>query len=755
MIVKSQRSLWVMLACLTFSGMCASLAAADENDPPIRVARLAYVEGSVSFQPAGTGEWVEPPINRPMTTGDQLWSDRESRAELQLDGSSVRLSANTAVSLLNLSDTVTQIQLSSGTLLLRVRRLDDNETYEIDTPNLAFSVLRPGLYRISVDGTGNSTTVLVRRGQGEVTGGGAAYPVGENEYDTFSGNDQLQETAQSYTPDQDAFDAWGAARDARWEHSVSAQYVSPDVVGYEDLDGQGSWTTDPEYGHVWFPRAVQPGWAPYRTGHWAYIAPWGYTWVDDSAWGFAPFHYGRWISRHGAWGWIPAPPQLRGAVYVRPVYAPALVAWVGVGAGVAWFALGPREVYVPSYAVSPRYCRNINISNTNVNVAVVNNVYNTTIINKRTVNNITYVNRTVPGAVVATTSRAFDSAQPVGRNLVRMDEHTARNGSVSIFAPATVPTRQAVIGSGRETTLRPPAVVQSRTVVARTEPPRAPPNFERRQEAIKSNGGKPLSVSQIRQISESAPAPAAVRLAPPPRMVVPRAEPPAERSAPANAARPPERPAPVASERPNLDRAPRVSSQPPAPVVQSVPNAVHPRELPRQPAAPSPAIANSVLERQHLQEQQQQQATQNAERERLQRQQEAEHQQAARQAADQERQRQAQTQQLAQRQQQEAERQRAAQQSADQERQRQAQTQQLAQRQQQEAERQQAARQAADQARQQELERQHQVQTQQLAQRHAEELQQLQNRQQEQRRQQQTPPPPNTRKQDNPQQRQP
>jgi hypothetical protein len=286
MIVKSQRSLWFMLACLTFLAQGASFAAADENDPPSRVARLAYAEGSVSFQPAGTSEWVEPPINRPVTTGDQLWSDRDSRAELQLDGSSLRLSANTAVSLLNLSDTVTQIQLSSGTLLVRVLRLDDDETYEIDTPNLAFNVLRPGLYRISVDGTGNSTAVLVRRGQGEVTGGGTAYPIGENEYDVFSGTDELRETAQNYTPDQDAFDAWSAARDARWEHSVSAQYVSPDVVGYEDLDDQGSWTAEPEYGHVWFPRAVQPGWAPYRTGHWAYIAPWGYTWVDDSSWGF-------------------------------------------------------------------------------------------------------------------------------------------------------------------------------------------------------------------------------------------------------------------------------------------------------------------------------------------------------------------------------------------------------------------------------------------------------------------------------------
>src|SRR5260370_24780898 len=143
MTIYSQRSLIVMIACLTFSGLGASLASADENDPPIRVARLAYVEGSVSFQPGGTGEWVAPPINRPVTSGDQLWSDRDSRAELQLDGSSLRLSANTAMTPLNLSDTVTQIQLSSGTLLGRVLRLHDDDTYATATPHLPFTLPRP------------------------------------------------------------------------------------------------------------------------------------------------------------------------------------------------------------------------------------------------------------------------------------------------------------------------------------------------------------------------------------------------------------------------------------------------------------------------------------------------------------------------------------------------------------------------------------------------------------------------------------
>src|SRR4029077_1402350 len=193
----------------------ASDASADENDPSTRIARLAYIEGSVSFQPGGTDQWVAPPLNRPLTTGDQLWSDRDGRAELETDGSSVRLSANTAISLLNISDTVTQIQLSSGTLLLSVRRLDDGETYEVDTPNLAFTVLRPGRYRISVDPTGNSTALLVRRGQGEVTGGGMTYPVGEREYAMFSGNDELTENALNYSADLDGFERWSEGRDAR------------------------------------------------------------------------------------------------------------------------------------------------------------------------------------------------------------------------------------------------------------------------------------------------------------------------------------------------------------------------------------------------------------------------------------------------------------------------------------------------------------------------------------------------------------
>ena len=124
--------------------------------------------------------------------------------------------------------------------------------------------------------------------------------------------------------------------------------------------------TIPNYGHVWFPNQVAAGWAPYHTGHWDWIAPWGYTWVDDSAVGLRAiplWTLGDGRRTMGLGG--------RTAGAVRPVYAPALVVFIGGGGGgfggnVGWFPLGPREVYVPSYPVSRGYVNQVNISNTTV-----------------------------------------------------------------------------------------------------------------------------------------------------------------------------------------------------------------------------------------------------------------------------------------------------------------------------------------------------------------------------------------------------
>ena len=504
----------VALVALLF--VAERAAADDDDDPPSRVARLAYASGNVSFNPAGTDDWVAAVVNRPMTTGDKLWSDDGSRAELHLDSAVLRLSDHTGFSFLNLSDEVTQLRLTEGTLYIRLRRLGDDETFEVDTPNLAFSILRPGRYRINVNEAGDATVVTVRDGQGEVTGGGSAYAVHAREEGVFNGADQLDAYVERVRESDDDFGQWCNERDRRDEHSVSSRYVSDDVVGYEDLDEYGGWRAVPEYGNVWFPHTVVVGWAPYRYGHWVWIAPWGWTWVDDEPWGFAPFHYGRWVVVGGVWGWVPVPPRpaVVTVAYVRPVYAPALVAWVGgahwgvgvaVGgapaAGVAWFPLGPRDVYCPSYRVSQRYVTNVNVSNTTIiNRTQVTNVYNNVYVNKTVnVTNVTYQNQTAPNAVTAVSHQAFVSAQPVRNNMIRVGQREFASAPVAPVAPAVAPEQRSVVGAGAAARVRPPAPVLSRPVVAKMAPPPPPVTFAKQQEIVRENGGRPPAISEMRR----------------------------------------------------------------------------------------------------------------------------------------------------------------------------------------------------------------------------------------------------------------
>jgi hypothetical protein len=534
MKTRLQHELMLFSAVLALITLVPQRLLADGDDPPSRVARLGFTEGQVSFSPAGTDDWVSGELNRPITTGDKLWTDQNSRAELHVGSASIRLGDTTGFSFLNLNDQMMQVRLTEGTINVRVRRLGQEEAIEVDTPNVAFSILRPGRYRINVNETGDTTIINVRDGDGEVTGGGSAYTIHPGQQGFFTGTDTVEADIEPL-PDADSFDSWCDERDLREDHSVARRYVSDDVIGYEDLDDYGGWRPVPEYGTVWFPHVSVVGWAPYRFGHWVWVSPWGWTWVDDAPWGFAPFHYGRWVFVGGGWGWVPCPPPVVAVAYIRPVYAPALVAWVGgphfvagvgfgagggfaAGVNVGWFPLGPREVFVPSYPVSRTYVNNVNISNTTVNQTVINNYYNTTIVNKNvTVNNARYVNQGVPGAVTATSPHAFTSAQPVGRNMVAVNQHEVATAPAAVHAPAVVPPKQAVLGAGAAATVHPPATIQSRAVVAKNTPPPPPPSFTVRQAAIEKNQGRPISAAEERQLQ---PAPAhgvtpQVKVAPP------------------------------------------------------------------------------------------------------------------------------------------------------------------------------------------------------------------------------------------------
>jgi hypothetical protein len=447
------------------------------QDPPSRVARLSYSVGSVSFQPGGEGDWVQAVANRPLTTGDNLWADKDSRAELQTGSTSIRMDSETSLTFLDIDDRTTQLKLSQGSVIVRVRHLDDEDHFEIDTPNLAFQIQRTGEYRVDVNADGSETDARVWSGRGEATGGGNSYIVVAGQLARFTGTDQLNHEIDQM-PNRDDFDDFGSQRDQREDRAESSNYISPEMTGAADLDEYGHWRYAAGYGPVWAPTQVGPGWAPYRQGHWVWVAPWGWTWVEDEPWGFAPFHYGRWAYVDEGWCWVPGP------VYVRPVYAPALVVFVGGGAlafgggaGVAWFPLAPREVYVPWYRTSPGYVNNVNVTNTNVNVTQVTNVYNTTIINNNTTNvtRINYVNQHVTNGVTAVSHETFVNARPVQGNLAKVNQKEIESAPV-VHTIAAQPVRQSVMGAGRPVTVHPPATVMNRQVVATRQPPppRAP-----------------------------------------------------------------------------------------------------------------------------------------------------------------------------------------------------------------------------------------------------------------------------------------
>jgi hypothetical protein len=466
-----------------------------DQDPPGRVARLNSSQGAISFQPAGEGDWVTAVPNRPLVTGDNLWADENSRAEAHIGSTAIRLGSQTGITFLNIDDRTVQIRLAQGSLIIRVRHVDDEDSYEVDTPNLSFALLQPGEYRIDVSADGNQTVTTVWQGRGLVTGGGFTYTVVGHQSAIFTGSDQLNYDL-GQLPQRDDLDQWAFERDQREDRSDSANYVSREMTGYEDLDENGDWSYVAGYGECWHPRAVAVGWAPYRYGHWVWVGPWGWTWVEDEPWGFAPFHYGRWASANGGWFWVPGP------VVVRPVWAPALVAFVGGGGGfhfgggvgVGWFPLGPGEVFVPGYRVSRGYVNNVNITNTRVNVVQVTNVYNTVVINKTVVNNITYVNQHVNNGVTVVSHDTFVNARPVGQNIVRVEPRELAAAPVSHIV-AEEPMRQSVIGAGRPAAVRPPPTVIGRQVVAQRTPPAPPRSLDQRQAQV---GGRLNQQSLVR-----------------------------------------------------------------------------------------------------------------------------------------------------------------------------------------------------------------------------------------------------------------
>lgn len=514
MTIQFPRCLFQALLATLAALVIAAPAAAD---PPGRVGRIAWMSGTVQLRNADTGEWNAAVLNYPLTNGDALSTGPGARLEVSIGSTKVRLDSSSELSIDQLDDERVRLYLTSGSATVRLRSRESAREFELATRDGRFTTQDVGAFRFDYGQNVTTATTYLGTLHFEAEDSELDIANGQRAQFWYSGR-----TAYSLSsPVRDDFSEWSMARDQSQDTRSTRRYVSQEMTGYEDLAEHGDWYDSVDYGPIWYPTVVATGWAPYRTGHWAWVAPWGWTWIDDASWGFAPFHYGRWVWHRNRWGWAP------GRVVVRPVYAPALVAWVGTphlsvtvtgGPAVGWFPLAPREVYVPSYRCSPTYVRNVNITH----VTHIENV--TQIINEpqRVMEHTRFANRNLAQAVTVVPAEVVTQRRPVAPAV----EHP-RNPRWLETVKQQAPLAQAPVGSPP----LPPRVDPDRR--GRGEPPRerrADGDWRTRERRAERGSATPLppplNANSVQGVAPQTPAPKPGERGPePPKGQPPRAEP--------------------------------------------------------------------------------------------------------------------------------------------------------------------------------------------------------------------------------------
>jgi hypothetical protein len=332
--------------------------------PEGRVGRLAFVLGKVEWRVAGAAAWSDAAVNFPVAAGTAVRTDVKSRGAIEIGADSIDLSDATLVEIAGLDDRATNVLLRQGQIGLALSRRGGDEV-EIDLPQGGVWLQEPGEYEIEAGGPGEPARIAVFAGGARLYAGGAEIGIAAGEAVRLSAATPFAATIGPAAGG--AFAAWWRARGGDVRVLAAPYFVSPDITGFAALDAAGHWQRTADYGEVWRPDALPDDWVPYRDGRWRWIPPWGWTWIDDQPWGFAPFHYGRWAMLDHRWVWVP------GSLAENPVYLPAAVAFLGTpgigisyaagnGPAIGWFPLAPGEAYWPSYSNDLDYIRAANRS---------------------------------------------------------------------------------------------------------------------------------------------------------------------------------------------------------------------------------------------------------------------------------------------------------------------------------------------------------------------------------------------------------
>lgn len=546
---------------------CGTVSPARADDElPGRVGRVANLQGTLyhSFD-RSAGDWEAIGRNYPIAQGDNLWVERDGRAEVDYGGGQFRLAGDASIHVARLDERQLALFVAAGRVILRVRVLDSGDSVRVDTPSTQVAVTRPGLYRIDVAADASQTTLIVREGEADVATAAGWRQVLPGQTAVLTATTEI--AADVFNGGGiDGFDAWSAARDRVYERPQQDAYVSRQMVGAADLAAYGAWRTYADYGAVWFP-AVDTEWAPYRFGYWTWLPGWGYTWVDAAPWGYAPFHYGRWVFLGGRWGWCP------GGFVARPLWAPALVAWYG---GSGWFAdfgsavfgwvpLGWREPFIPWWGGCTVRC-----------FARYNRPYAVNVAEREDARPTHFANWSVPGGITAVPGGALANGKPVAVNRVAVAADVAFVPALLTRPPSErpAPPRTAMLRPGNGVPAPASIRYAGRLSMPVTAPARATaPAIAPRSAPARERAATTPALAPERERTPARPAPAGERMASPPS--------PGITSAPRSARVPPQvqsappaariAPAPALPLRAPAPPAARIAPAPPLPQVQPTP----------------------------------------------------------------------------------------------------------------------------------------------------------------------------------------
>jgi hypothetical protein len=393
----------------------------------------------VSFHTADETQWSAATLNYPVTSGNSFWTEPNAGADIDVGATRLVMASQTELDITTLDDHTTAATEAQGELFLHIRNLAQGENFTITTPRAVVTLAAAGHYDIVAGDTEHPTLINVIDGSAQINGTNISLQLTSKQAATVTGTQTFQATVGA--ENDDAFIraqldrekppaprvTTPSPQDAPPVASVAPPAIVAEMTGGDELADTGQWAPTPDYGAVWYP-PVEAGWVPYRHGHWAYVAPWGWTWVDAAPWGFAPSHYGRWVEINDRWAWTPGVLAEGGGPYrERPVYAPAIVSFVGLAAGAAlgaaaglalgrsvgWIPLGPREPYIPPYRTSNEYLTRVNVTNV-TNITNITNIRNnpppvSQFVNQRAAT-------VVPGSAMVSSQQIAPHVQPVPAN---------------------------------------------------------------------------------------------------------------------------------------------------------------------------------------------------------------------------------------------------------------------------------------------------------------------------------------------------